>query len=334
MDEIKLFQRRYNEGYDLLHDERYNLWLKTFDPHLSPDTTPPAPTTDSAPLELDLFDSCSDSSVPPQCTDHSCSDEEVGLNQTSEEGDCVQELQQATVLSKCLSYHKPNIKIPERKAKKAGCVLTSQENLQILEEKEMKRKEEAEKKERARLLREEKRQQKKEEAEKKVQARLLREEKRLKQRKEEAEKKKRACLLREERKGKEAKRSFRQRDHSAHSSTSDTTSVNIDTSTRSPLCDPTFTIDETQLFQHRYNEGYDLHHDERYNNLWLKTFHPAEGARLSTVATPPSVHDGGDMGGPASGSESAAGQRMVATRSKVTLHLESAKCMCLSPSCS
>lgn len=51
VDEIKLFQRRYDEGYDLHHDERYNLWLKTFDPHLSPDTTPPAP---SAPLELDL----------------------------------------------------------------------------------------------------------------------------------------------------------------------------------------------------------------------------------------------------------------------------------------
>jgi len=37
------------------------------------------------------------------------------------------------VLSKCLSYYKPSIQIPERKAKKAGCVLTSQENLQTLE---------------------------------------------------------------------------------------------------------------------------------------------------------------------------------------------------------
>lgn len=108
------------------------------------------PTTDSDPLELALSDSCNDSSVPSQHTDDSSSDE-VWLNQTSEEGDCVRELQQATVLSKCLSYHKPNIQIPEQKAKKAGCegkagcVLTSQENFQTLE-KEMKKKAEAQKK--------------------------------------------------------------------------------------------------------------------------------------------------------------------------------------------
>ena len=54
-------------------------------------------------------------------------------------------------MSKCLSYHKPSIQIPEQKAKKAGCegkagcVLTSQENFQTLE-KEMKKKAEAQKK--------------------------------------------------------------------------------------------------------------------------------------------------------------------------------------------
>ena len=95
------------------------------------------PTTDSDPLELALSDSCNDSSVPSQHTDDSSSDE-VWLNQTSEEGDCVRELQQATVLSKCLSYHKPNIQIPEQKAKKAGCVLTSQENFQTLEKRDEK----------------------------------------------------------------------------------------------------------------------------------------------------------------------------------------------------
>jgi len=29
-EEIKKFERRYKNGYDLQHDEHYNLWLKQF----------------------------------------------------------------------------------------------------------------------------------------------------------------------------------------------------------------------------------------------------------------------------------------------------------------
>jgi len=79
-----------------------------------------------------------------------------------------------------------------------------------------------------------------------------------------------------------------------------------------------------KVFLHQYDEGYDLHHDEHYN--WLKTFHPAEDTSLSTVAIPPSMHNGRDLGGPVSRSESATAQRMAVTRSKVTLNLESGTC--------
>lgn len=49
-----------------------------------------------------------------------------------------------------------------------------------------------------------------------------------------------------------------------------TASVNVDNNDQVP-----FTVKETQQFEYRYNEGYDLHHDERYN-LWFKAFHPAK----------------------------------------------------------
>ena len=31
-DELDLFKRRYENGYDLTHDSRYNLWLEAFHP--------------------------------------------------------------------------------------------------------------------------------------------------------------------------------------------------------------------------------------------------------------------------------------------------------------
>ena len=87
-------------------------------------------------------------------------------------------------------------------------------------------------------------------------------------------------------------------------------------------------MDERKRFQRRYDEGYDLHHDERYN-LWLNTFHPAEDPRSLAVATPPtpstdlaeldlsgspSVPDGGETGCPGSGSGVMSGRRTAATK--------------------
>ena len=39
---------------------------------------------------------------------------------------------------------------------------------------------------------------------------------------------------------------------------------------------PSFTAAETERFQVRFEEGYDLTHDERYN-LWLRAHHPNSG---------------------------------------------------------
>ncbi len=114
-----------------------------------------------------------------------------------------------------------------------------------------------------------------------------------------------------------------------HCTCSDSTSVSLDSSTNSILNGPTsFTVDETQQFLRRYNEGYDLHHDEHYN-LWLKTFQPGEGPHLSPVATPPSVHDSGNTSGPASGSGVAKCKSGQRTSRGIW---RGAMCVCLSPS--
>lgn len=55
---------------------------------------------------------------------------------------CTKVTYHTTMLSECLSNHKPYIKMPKRQTKKAGCVLTSYESRQILGKKEVKRRKE------------------------------------------------------------------------------------------------------------------------------------------------------------------------------------------------
>ena len=237
------------------------------------DNLPSSPPFNLAPLDLNESQ-CSDSSPPPQNTEDLSGDKEVELEQASKEAECVKTLHQTTTLSKCLSYHKPNIKLPKPHTKKAGCVLTSMENLQIIEKKEMEKREKAEKKERARLEREERRQQKREETKKKEQARLLRAEKR--QQGKAADK--------GERKQRKKQRGSEEVKFDPNSSTA---LVNVDS---------TFTMDELQKFEYRYNEGYNLHHDQRYN-LWLKSFH---SDKCLQVAAPHTACDRESSGGSAS----------------------------------
>ena len=42
-----------------------------------------------------------------------------------------------------------------------------------------------------------------------------------------------------------------------------------------------FTTKEIQLFEKRYDHGYDLKHDRRYN-LWIKCYHPEKTQSKST----------------------------------------------------
>lgn len=43
---------------------------------------------------------------------------------------------------------------------------------------------------------------------------------------------------------------------------------------------PEFTVAEQELFERRYQNGYDFKHDERYN-LWLECYHPENSGTLS-----------------------------------------------------
>ena len=242
-------------------------------------TSPPSPTASLAPLDLESLDFSECSNISPVASQHTdvCSDKEVEVDQAGEKGDCVHNIQHA-VQSKCLLYYKPNIKMWKPQTKSAGCVLTSQENLQSFEEKGMK-KEKPEQKERARLQREEKHQKRKEEEEKKEQARLLQAEKRLKQGKGQA-KRKGASEMKQ---GNEQPPDGKQRREGGMAP------VNVDNDDQVP-----FTVEEMQRFKYRYNEGYDLHHDECYN-LWLKAFHPAKVPCVLPVASH-DISESGDLG--------------------------------------
>ena len=65
-------------------------------------------------------------------------------------------LQKTSIVDKLLDDRKNEFKLPTLKTKKSSCVLTSEENLKIVREKEMKKKKEEEEKAQRRALREEK----------------------------------------------------------------------------------------------------------------------------------------------------------------------------------
>ena len=176
-------------------------------------------------------------------SDDSDREDDVLLRQVDRE--CTNELRQVTVLSKCLSHHQPMLKMPsKRDVSRGGRLLTSKENLQIMEEKEIKKKEKEEKKEKARLLREEHRQKKEKEAEERKKLRVLRQEKN---------------------RGVDKRKKIIAKKPSASTYSTYDPSMHLSS----------FTADELQLFEHRYNEGYDLY-DERYN-LWLQANNLSDG---------------------------------------------------------
>ena len=65
-------------------------------------------------------------------------------------------LQKTSIVDKLLDDRKNEFKLPTLKTKKSSCVLTSEENLKIVREKEMKKKKEEKEKAQRRALREEK----------------------------------------------------------------------------------------------------------------------------------------------------------------------------------
>ena len=139
-EEDKKYQSRYEEGYDLDIDARYNLWLKLFhpsseSPSLKLFTSDDTPSHSSLPLSL--------SSTPQQAP-------------LSPAEPCSQRSG-----SKIKAYRFLSIPAPPRKkgSKSTGArILTSVEYMKAMDEKQKHKKEEAEQREKRRVEREKKRQ--------------------------------------------------------------------------------------------------------------------------------------------------------------------------------
>lgn len=116
--ETTCFERRFSEGYDLKHDERYSLWLKTF--HLE------ELRAHAASLAAELFPNAPPHPSTKNATKH-C--DQVCLIHSTE-------------LSKLLppGPEHTRVKFPKIGPKTSARVVTSYENLNILQEKQRKRK--------------------------------------------------------------------------------------------------------------------------------------------------------------------------------------------------
>lgn len=186
-EEIAKFTIRLEEGYDLDNDPRYNKWLEINHPDVC----------------KRLFDGSEDESMGSSEDD--C-EQQTKLSATSDaNGDPSVEVQNAPPssvpevpgkLSEFLKLPPPPSQVSKPKTLPRGRVLTSEENLRALEEKEQRKKEEAKAKEQRRLDRERKRQEKAAANEHRLQ---LREERAKQKAKEQEEKAKRKAKVQEER---------------------------------------------------------------------------------------------------------------------------------------
>ena len=157
-EEMKHFKRRFDEGYDVPGDTRYIKWLKIHHPECN---TPRANHINSSSITAtgcrDTNSISVDKNHPTNCL--SGSSKELAV-----QGNCAEEgisTQTSLILTKRSKLH-PFLKIPtplahHSKTKAKGAkVLTSQEYLEDLEEKERLKQEKQEQKEQKRRQREEK----------------------------------------------------------------------------------------------------------------------------------------------------------------------------------
>ena len=131
-DELKHFQQRYEEGYDVECDERYNQWLEMYHPTVHPSSE-------------------NDPSVDLSCT---VTSEEMPADSDT----CIVTVP-STIMSKWIK-EQPCIKIPHKEAKTSARILTSEESRKLLEEKERKKQEALAKKVENQRKRQEKQQEK------------------------------------------------------------------------------------------------------------------------------------------------------------------------------
>ena len=135
--EVLLFERRREEGWDLQTDPRYNQWLKANTQSMtSPDSTSvPLPNSrllalTSSEATMTLPDSTSMPLANSRPLALSCSEatSKPPLTQYS-----------SAVMAKILKCPTPVIKVPSSRKKSSGRVLTSLENIKMLEEKKGRR---------------------------------------------------------------------------------------------------------------------------------------------------------------------------------------------------
>ena len=125
-EEVWIYMKRLEEGYDLQHDHCYSLWvsLNTVRPQFSPCyTSPHLPTTaaPSIPKHLPGLPTTSASSTPNPLPN----------------------LEYTSVLSGVIDHRNPVIQCPQIEPKSSARVLTSEENRKMLLEKEIEKKEKA-----------------------------------------------------------------------------------------------------------------------------------------------------------------------------------------------
>ena len=149
-EELALFERRFQEGYDIVDDSKYSAWLQKFHPNQSSGNgdAPTCRCSCHCEKDKDGKDNSVQMLKPLKCT------------KKITDNDCIM-LCHSTVLSKCIDTAvKPNIQVPNAKPKNPARILTSHEHLQLVTEKEERKIQEAKMKEQRRIEREEKQREK------------------------------------------------------------------------------------------------------------------------------------------------------------------------------
>ena len=142
-------ERRFQEGYDIADDCKYNAWLQKFHSK-QVNSNRNAPSDGS---------SCHYQKDRSEDTVHLLKPHECSTT-IIDDNDCVM-LCHSTLLSKCIETAvQPEIRVPSAKITNPARVLTSHEHLQLATEKEERKKEEARMKEQRRIEREQKQREK------------------------------------------------------------------------------------------------------------------------------------------------------------------------------
>lgn len=139
-EEFSRFQHQFEEGYNLSIDPRYNQWLEMYHPDTDL-SSPVSPchenqpednlylNSDWTPSPLDTAMSASFSPLPPDTSASNTVCSTIPPKYSS------------AILAKVVRYPTPMIKNPTLHPKSSGRVLTSSENIQIMEAKEKKQEE-------------------------------------------------------------------------------------------------------------------------------------------------------------------------------------------------